>query len=176
MLARGAPDVAVLEALAADVSGAPDIPYHARALLGADTPGDAVDEAVRAAVRRAGFTPPRSVAGGPVPGPGAWQPGWGLDDARREVWLFDGRRISLARHPIPWRLLDRLAARGGAATKEQLVTEVWEERAYHPLRHDNRLQAAVRKLRLEIEDDPSRPTRVLTTADGYALGGLVRRA
>ena len=51
---------------------------------------------------------------------------------------------------------------------------MWKERAYHPLRHDNRLQAAVRKLRVQIEDDPAHPARFVTTADGYALAGIVR--
>jgi hypothetical protein len=54
------------------------------------------------------------------------------------------------------------------------VAEVWSERDYHPLRHDNRLQVAVRALRALVEDDPRRPARVLTTADGYALGGAAR--
>jgi hypothetical protein len=54
------------------------------------------------------------------------------------------------------------------------VLTVWRERVYHPLRHDNRLHAAVRKLRRRIEDDPRAPARVVTTDQGYALGGTVR--
>ncbi|MFT3768096.1 MAG: AAA family ATPase [Minicystis sp.] len=171
-LAADLPDVAVLEALAADASAAPDVAFHARALLGAEAPGDAVDRLVRAAILRAGWKPPTAITS--PPRTSSWQPGWGLDEARRQVWLPDGRRVDLARHPVPWRLLTGLAAHGGHAGKEALVVAVWEERAYHPLRHDNRLQAAVRKLRVEIEADPSSPTRVLTTSDGYALGGVVR--
>ena len=73
-----------------------------------------------------------------------------------------------------WRVLATLADAGGRASKEELVLSVWEEHDYHPLRHDNRLQAAVRKLRRAIEDDPSTPRRVVTT-EGYALGGAVYR-
>jgi DNA-binding winged helix-turn-helix (wHTH) protein len=72
-------------------------------------------------------------------------------------------------------VLAALAARGGRASKEELVTAVWGEREYHPLRHDNRLHLAVLKVRREIEDDPKLPARLLATPDGYSLGGRVRR-
>jgi DNA-binding response OmpR family regulator len=92
------------------------------------------------------------------------------------VWLPSGARIELGKQPLLLRILEHLADSGGAATKESLVLSVWEERDYHPLRHDNRLQAAVRKLRQRIEDDPANPRRLVTTEDGYALGSTPRIA
>jgi DNA-binding response OmpR family regulator len=92
------------------------------------------------------------------------------------AWLPDGRVVDLSRHPVQLGLLACLAARGGRATKEDLVLAVWEVREYHPLYHDNRLHAAIRKLRVQIEDDPSAPLRVVTESDGYALGGVFRWA
>ena len=109
-----------------------------------------------------------------VPG-SAWAPGWGIDEPRASVWLEDGQEIALAKTPLLLRVLVVLADHGGAATKEALVMEAWGERDYHPLRHDARMQMAIRKLREKIEHDPSSPTRLLTTADGYALAGQVRR-
>ena len=67
-----------------------------------------------------------------------------------------------------------LAEADGALDKEALVLAVWGERVHHPLRHDSRLHAAVRELRPRIEDDPRAPARVVTTEQGYALGGTVR--
>lgn len=97
-------------------------------------------------------------------------PGWGIDSARRSVWLPDGRQVDLTVAPQGARLLDVLADHRGAASKEQLTLSVWGEREYHPLRHDKRLQVAVLRLRRLIEADPRQPARVVTTEDGYALG------
>ncbi len=168
-------DPATLEALAAD-SCAPDTALRARRLLGLEAAGDALDRAVvDAFVARTGWRPPPVVrASAPSPDDGRWTPGWGLDAARARVWLPDGRVLDLSRHPVQLGLLACLAARGGRATKEDLVLGVWEVREYHPLHHDNRLQAAIRKLRIQIEDDPSAPARVVTESEGYALGGVFR--
>lgn len=86
------------------------------------------------------------------------------------VSLPDARRVDLSKRELLGRLLQVLVNHGGSASKERLVLEAWGEREYHPLRHDNRLQAAVRKLRRAIEDNPSKPTRFVTTEDGYAIG------
>jgi len=88
------------------------------------------------------------------------------------VWLPGGERVELAPRPLLWRLLVVLSQRG-RASKEELVLGAWDVREYHPLRHDNRLQVAMRKLRRAIEVDASRPERVVTTSDGYALVGPV---
>jgi hypothetical protein len=80
-----------------------------------------------------------------------------------------GAAISLEAHPVLVRLLATLAAQGGAASKETLVCSVWQVRDYHPLRHDNRLRLAVRKLRSLA------PAPLLeTTEDGYAIAGRLR--
>ncbi|MFO0618546.1 MAG: helix-turn-helix domain-containing protein [Polyangiaceae bacterium] len=172
LAADGGPDPAILEAIAA-AEPALDAGVRARALLGAPG-GDALDRAVLDAFRaRSGFHAPELVTSHAPPS--RWVAGWGVDEARSRVWLSDGASVDLSRHPVQWALLGRLAARGGAATKEELVVDVWRERDYHPLRHDNRLQAAVRKLRIQIEDDPANPTRFVTTPDGYALAGAARR-
>ena len=49
---------------------------------------------------------------------------------------------------------------------------MWELRDYHPLRDDKRLQVAVRRLRVMLEDDSEQPRRVVTIAAGYAVRGL----
>ena len=81
-----------------------------------------------------------------------------------------GAVVDLGAAPRALRLLSALARAGGALDKETLARRVWQLREYHPLRDDKRIQVAVRKLRLRIEDEPSRPRRLVTTADGYALG------
>jgi DNA-binding response OmpR family regulator len=89
---------------------------------------------------------------------------------RREVWTESGTTIDMAHRAVLWELLAALAERGGRATNEELVGRVWNERSYHPLRHDNRLRVSVRKLREAIEDEPAAPAKLITTGDGYALG------
>ena len=91
------------------------------------------------------------------------------------MWIANGRTVSFRKKAMLFRVLTALADRGGAATKEDLVGAVWEEREYHPLKHDNRLHLAVSKTRRVLEDDPKNPKRLLATAEGYALGGRVRR-
>ena len=165
------PDPATLEALAA-AEPALCAGTRARRLFGGPC-GDALDRLVidAFAARASHVAPVLVSASAPS---SRWQPGWGIDAVATRVWSADGRSVDLARHPVSWALLACLAARRGAASKEEIVVDVWKERAYHPLRHDNRLQAAVRKLRVQIEDDPAHPARFVTTADGYALAGIVR--
>lgn len=167
-------DVATIEHVAGRDEVAPVAARRAQALLGGDPRLDQIDRAVLAAIEarsdwsRVGrLVDAREDAS-------RWVPGWGLDMPRKRVWLPDGRHIDLGRHPVLWRLLSFLAEHG-AGSKEALAKSVWGESEYHPLRHDNRLQAAVRKLRRAIEDDPSNPTRVVTSEDGYELVGPVRK-
>lgn len=121
---------------------------------------DAIDEVVVAAARRAAPWSLDTL----LSADGA---GWGLDFRHQRVWLPDGRAVDLSRRALLWRLLTTLADLGGAADKETLTCEVWHEREYHPLRHDNRLHAAVRKLRRALGDDG--PSYLQTTDSGYAL-------
>jgi hypothetical protein len=99
-----------------------------------------------------------------------WAHGWGADFAARLVVLGDGRLVDLARSPVPLRLLARLVEGGGVADKEALVLACWDQPDYHPLRDDKRLQVTVNRLRKTIEDDPTRPERLVTVENGYALG------
>ena len=48
---------------------------------------------------------------------------------------------------------------------------MWKVRDYNRLRDDKRMQVAVHKLRALLEDDVEAPSRLVTTADGYAFGG-----
>jgi len=169
----GGLDPAVLESLAAAAGAGPSA-RRARALLGGDPRLDEIDHMVLAEVmQRGGWRTPERI--GADVEPGSWSPGWGLDERTRHVWLPDGRRIDLSTRPQLFGLLETIASHGGAAKKEQIVTAIWEEPDYHPLRHDNRLHASIRKLRRAIEDDHTTPTRILTTDTGYAFGAVVRR-
>ncbi len=98
---------------------------------------------------------------------------WTVDEARRRIVVGHDVVVDLADKGILFALLVALGRRGGAATKEQLQQDVWGERHYHPLRHDNRLKVAVRKLRRLLEDalgdDP-----LEASDDGYRLRGRVR--
>lgn len=170
-----------LEVLATRLDTSPIAARRARALLGRDCALDAVDRRVLAALRELrGIAPALSLSlGRPCNGTGPRsrdEPGWGLADEDRQVWLPNGTTISLASSPQLWSILVALFEHRGAASKEQLVRAIWNETEYHPLRHDNRLQVAVRKLRQLIEEEASRPARLVTIAVGYALAGYVRRA
>lgn len=168
LVALGTERVARLESLALASSAAPDAAARARALLGEDPVRDRIDAVVLAAIERHfGWRQPSLVRD-------AEGSAWGLDRSARAAWLPDGTCVDFSRHPVQWALLDALAHHGGAVEKERLVLDVWRARDYHPLRDDNRLHAAVRKLRRQIEADPSAPRRVVTTETGYALGGRVR--
>ena len=149
---------------------------RAAALLGRRGNLDAVDRAVVDAIARHGAWQGIRCVAIRDDDDVDWHIAWGVDGVTQEVWLPGGRRIGLGQKALLWRLLMAMAEHGGAASKEEMVLRAWEVAEYHPLRHDNRLQVAMRKLRRTVEDDPSCPTRVLTTPDGYELGGplLVR--
>ncbi|MFC1609383.1 hypothetical protein ACFL6C_00355 [Myxococcota bacterium] len=165
------PDPARLEQLAAAFDIAPTTARRAQALLGSTPALDALDRLVLASVAsRVSIVP----VGDPQ-AEGAWVEGWGLDEPRSTVWLPAGRTVSFSGDALPWRILTTIADHEGNVSKEDLVLEAWDEPEYHPLKHDNRLRLAIRKLRQAIEDDASNPTRLLTTSDGYAFGGHVRR-
>lgn len=168
MRAVVARDVDALELTLASASVAPDVAARARALLGDDPPASALDRRIVAGLAaQSGWRAPRVLGDCTIDA-------WRIDLDRGRVGLSGGRTVDLSRHPLLFKILGSLAARGGRADKEALVTDVWAERSYHPLRHDNRLHAAVRKLRLRLEDDPRAPARLVTTEEGYALAGKVR--
>ncbi len=161
-------DPAKLERIASARSTAPVASRRAAALLGDSAALDAIDRRVLDAVRRkSGAT-----VGARVRGVEASR--WGMDVGRHRVWRPDGSVVEFGERPLFWKLLGVLAQHEGTVSKEQLLSAVWDEQRYHPLRHDNRLRLAVRKLRQLIEPDPDAPVMVVTTDDGYRLGGTAR--
>jgi hypothetical protein len=174
----GAPHPAALEPLAALIDVAPVAARRARALLGEDCELDLLDRAVlhalgprpaRQSIRRvAARARDRSDRGRARDGDE--REGWGLDTEAQQVWLPGGRTVNLATRGLLYRILLSIANRDGRATKEEIVIAAWKQRDYHPIRDDKRLQVTVRKLRLLIEDAPSRPARLVTTPDGYGFG------
>lgn len=135
---------------------------RARAIWGCpSTPQDQLDAMVLAPLR-ADLMASISLHGGPD-----LRGLWGLDLRRSCVWQADGPEIQPS--PLLWRLLLLIAEAGGALDKEALCLGAWDEPSYHPLRHDNRLHANVRKLRQLIEPDPDQPQRLLTTEAGYGF-------
>ncbi len=141
---------------------------RARALLGAPAPLDRAEQRLIQALRPLLPTPAPAWLG-PTDGP----PDWLLDLPAGRVLPAAGDPIDLTRTPQLLRFLSALADAGGEASKETLVGAAWDIADYHPLHHDNRLRIAARKLRQLIEPDPTAPTRLLTTEDGYRLGGRV---
>ncbi|MFO0556563.1 MAG: AAA family ATPase [Polyangiales bacterium] len=105
---------------------------------------------------------------------------WTLDAHRATLRVGEEAELDLSRSEQTASMIE-LLARERAATKRVLAERVWGVRDYHRLRDDKRIEVAVRKLRLKIERDPSRPRRWLTDRDGYTLGdeaplvALVRR-
>lgn len=168
-------DPGTLERLADAIDVAPVCARRARVRLGSVARLDRVDHLVLEALARGRDAIEVRPVWGAAESRGPWQPGWGLA-SDGSAWLEDGRRVDLAGHAVLLRLLSVLFDRGGAASKETLIQEAWDEREYHPLRHDPKLHAAVRKLREKLEDRPSDPQRILTTDEGYRLGGVARRA
>lgn len=171
-LVLSADDPSTLERLAAEERVAPRVARRARALLGGAPAMDEVDDAVVGALRaHTGLRVETVLARG-----AGWEAGWGLDDRVQRVWTSAGAGVDLSSRALLWRVLVTLLEGGGTASKEELVLAAWDEREYHPGRHDAKLHVSIRKLRQTIEDDSSRPERLLTTDTGYRLGGVVRRA
>jgi hypothetical protein len=167
----GAPHPAELEPLAGLADVAPIAARRARALLDAACDLDLLDRAVLCALGPRPARPASRLVADRAPDRDQ-HAGWGLDTAAQKVWLPGGRTVALATRPLLYRILLAIAARGGQATKEELVVAAWRQRDYHPIRDDKRLHVAVRKLRLLIEDDPARAARLVTTPEGYAFGAI----
>jgi DNA-binding winged helix-turn-helix (wHTH) protein len=150
-----------------------DAARRARALIGWPAVLDAIDRAVVPALSSMLPFEIRP-ANGEAVGPDGDRPhrAWLIDPERKRVVTERGS-VSFDRADRIFGLLQELAARG-AASKEQLVVRVWGVASYHPLRHDNRLKLAVRKLRSMLEADRSASDRILTSSDGYRLIGPVR--
>lgn len=97
----------------------------------------------------------------------AWRPG-----ARGE------RVLELDRTQVGFALLRCLAGAGQMqeVEKEALIKQVWQDvEEYHPLRHNNRLRVAIRKLRKELREVLGEDEEwIQTTTAGYAMGCEVR--
>ncbi|MBI3074281.1 MAG: ATP-binding protein [Deltaproteobacteria bacterium] len=148
---------------------APTAARRCRRVLGVGGSCDRVDEAVLAAMaaRVVGLRIVRlpTRADG-VPD----QCDWGLDNVRREVALPGGRVVNLWDREILWRVLAAIANAGGEIDQEALFADVWQIAEFHPIRHGKRIHTTIHYLRAVIEDDPDRPTRLVTTDTGYAFG------
>lgn len=159
-------DPRALVALAARDASSPVAARRAARALGEDVPTDGLDDALLARHSLGTRVEAQVVVHAET------RP-WTLDAEARHILLEDGRHIDLATKGVLFELLLALARSGGAASKEDLLRSVWGVREYHPLRHDNRLKTAVRKLRRFVEgtlgDDP-----LETTSDGYRLRGHFR--
>ncbi len=94
---------------------------------------------------------------------------WIVDTTSKTVVSPHGE-VAMGRHTTPWKMLEVLLD-ASSATKEHLVSEIWEVDEYHPLRHDNRLRLTARNLRRLVELDPKDHAWILTDEDGYRLGG-----
>jgi len=170
MAARGALEPALLERVAARPDVSPVACRRARALLGGHAPLDLVDLRVVDAMRRRARVEVVTVTGPQGADLADWVPGWGLDGGRKAAWTPDGRLVAFEEHPVRWACLEAIARSGGAAGREALVPAIWPGERYDPLVHNNRLNPAIRKIRLALEVDPSQPTRLVTTDDGYGFG------
>ena len=156
-----------LEAVSCAMDLAPQVARVARALLGEPASLLPVEERMTQKIRASwGGVVITTVVGAPA---GPLSCGWGIDFVRRSVWLPDGRVEDLTRKDTFLRVLRSIVDAGGTVTKEHLVTSAWGE-PYHPLRHNNRMQVTIRKLRLLLEEDASAPRLCVTTQDGYGLG------
>jgi DNA-binding response OmpR family regulator len=91
-----------------------------------------------------------------------------IDPARRRV-VCDGQPVSLT--PQEFNLLYVLASHPGLVfTREQLLARVWHGDVFVT---DRGVDTLVKRLRRKIEEDPARPTRVMTVwGAGYKFGDL----
>ncbi|MEM9190397.1 MAG: winged helix-turn-helix domain-containing protein [Myxococcota bacterium] len=159
---------AVLEQLAGEPHTSPVACRRARALLS----GNGSDSKVVEKIRHAWG--PREVATLLPTAAPDWCPGWGLDMEMKSAWLPDGGVVEFARTALLWRILLSMANHGGTVSKQRLIEEAWGEPPYHPHRHDPKIHVSIRKLRRVLKDEPTGPIRIVTVAEGYAMGAPFR--
>ena len=76
---------------------------------------------------------------------------------------------TISRKPMLHSLYTFLATQGPrGATKEEIVTRVWEEN-YNPLIHDDRIYKAIGRLRKLLGDDQSSPRFLTQLGRNYVL-------
>ena len=163
---------AELVAFARSQAVAPVCARRAWSLLAGTPTLDALDDAVLGVLVASGRArPTRQLSAGQSPS--AYADSWGLDPQAKRVWFDDEHIVELGDTPLLWRVLEVLAERPEGAGKEELIVRAWREASYHPLKHDSRLHVAIRKLRGLLGDSASEPSFLLTTDEGYQLGGRV---
>lgn len=159
------PDVPALFRIAGQADASPTAARVASALLGEAPTPDRLDHLLTSALAASWTTRVEPLR----PGQAA---AWVFDAEARRVHLPRG---TLEMSPQACRLLDGMFALGGRASLADLAEVAWALDAFHPLRDSKRIHVAIRRLRRQLEDDASSPTRVLTDPDGYALGAPVGR-
>ncbi|MFO0561636.1 MAG: helix-turn-helix domain-containing protein [Polyangiales bacterium] len=169
-LTAASPDWFALHRVALAHDRSPVYARRAQALLGGRPLLDRVDLAVLEALRARPAFARMAIVVSPAELYGA---GWWFDEAAMALGFSSGRTLELGRRRLQAELVHVIAERG-AASKEELVRRVWGRHDYHPLRDDKRLQVAIRALRIDIEDDPTTPRRIVTTESGYAIGHTER--
>jgi TolB-like protein/DNA-binding winged helix-turn-helix (wHTH) protein/Tfp pilus assembly protein PilF len=109
----------------------------------------------------------------PAPEPLRFGDNFELDPQTYELRRLD-RRLKLER--IPTELLVLLVEqRGQLVTREQIIERVWGNDVF--LDTDNSINAAIRKIRYALKDDPDQPRFVQTvTGRGYRFIAPVREA
>jgi TolB-like protein/DNA-binding winged helix-turn-helix (wHTH) protein/Tfp pilus assembly protein PilF len=86
-------------------------------------------------------------------------------DLRSYRLLRSGRQLKLERIPLELLLL-LIEQRGQLVTRDQIIAKIWGKDVF--LDADNSINAAVRKIRQALKDDPERPRFVQTiTGRGY---------
>lgn len=88
----------------------------------------------------------------------------------QEVSPPQPRRVAtIAKKPMLHSLYQYLAVQGGrGASKEEIVTRVWEE-SYNPMIHDDRIYKAIGRLRKLLGDDQSSPRFLTQLGRNYVL-------
>lgn len=160
------PDWPVLERLSLRRRESPASARRARWLLGDRPRVDRVDDAVLRALVAQGHQRCELRRTDGV------DASLGIDLDRELAWTAAGS-LDLRGRPVLWALLRALADLGDHADKERLVERVWRECHYHPLRHDNRLKLAIKKLRGHLQG-LGNDVAIATTDRGYALCGALR--
>lgn len=167
---RGLDGRRLMQIAAVDREASPQATRRARMLLGDPAEGDAIDRAFLSAVAARGEAFRSRIVRARRP----WALPIVLDEANKHV-VFADRSVDLGDLALLWRCLQALAQHGGEATKDELYCEAWEEKEFHPGRHNNRLHTTINKLRGLLA--PLQPAPVIVTTDsGYAFApeqGLV---
>lgn len=160
------PDMPRLDALAAALPSGP-AGFWARGAFGHSTVQRAYDRAGLQALGN--LWTPRLDIGRTSD---EWEGGWGFDAVAGVAWRLNGARLKLTGR-VARRLLTCLVRQSGSASKESLVNYAWDHNDYHPLRDDNRLHVAMRRLRRSLDGLEFSNALLETTDDGYCISTTI---